>query len=63
MEEAHHIGEVVGGVTALLLIAAGVLAFTKKVKVPFTVLLVIVGMILRAISEAYPQLLPGIAEF
>lgn len=63
MEEAHHIGEVVGGVTALLLIAAGVLAFTKKVKVPFTVLLVIVGMILRAISEAYPHLLPGIAEF
>jgi monovalent cation:H+ antiporter, CPA1 family len=63
MEEAHHIGEVVGGVTALLLIAAGVYAFTKKVKLPFTVLLVITGMALTALSEAYPHLLPGIAEF
>lgn len=63
MEEAHHIGEVVGGVAALLLIAAGVFAFTKKVKLPFTVLLVVVGMALTAFSEAYPHLLPGIAEF
>lgn len=61
-ESLHHIEEIVGGTVALLLIAAGLLALVKIVKLPFTVMLVVVGMALTGVSEAYPGLLPG-ADF
>lgn len=63
MEESHHIGEIVGGTVALLLIAAGIFALTKKIKLPFTVVLVIVGIALTTLSGMYPGVLPGIADF
>ena len=44
MTEASHIVELVGSIIALLLIAAIILAATKRLKFPFTVALVVVGM-------------------
>jgi len=56
MHETSHIAELVGGVVALLLIAAAILAATKRVKLPFTVLLVIVGMGLSWLASGFPPL-------
>jgi CPA1 family monovalent cation:H+ antiporter len=46
--------ELVATITALLLIAAGVLALTKRIKLPFTVALVLVGIALREAVEHGP---------
>jgi monovalent cation:H+ antiporter, CPA1 family len=63
MEESiEHLEEIVGGTVALMLIAAGLLAVVKKIKLPFTVMLVVTGMLLTTISEMYPHLIPG-SEF
>lgn len=63
MEESiHHLEEIVGGTVALMLIAAGLLGVVKKIKLPFTVMLVVTGMLLTTISEMYPHLIPG-SEF
>ena len=63
MEESiEHLEEIVGGTVALMLIAAGLLAVVKKLKLPFTVMLVVVGMGLTTLSKMYPHLIPG-ADF
>jgi len=56
MHETSHIAELVGGVVALLLIAAAILAATKRLKLPFTVLLVIVGMGLSWVANGFAPL-------
>jgi CPA1 family monovalent cation:H+ antiporter len=56
MHEASHIAELVGGVVALLLIAAAILAATKRIKLPFTVLLVVVGMGLSWVANGFAPL-------
>ena len=43
-EHAHgQVGDLVGGIIALLLIASAALAFCKKTKLPFTIVLVVIG--------------------
>ena len=42
----HLIIQIVGGTFGLLLIAAAVQAFSKRIKIPFTVALVVVGILL-----------------
>jgi CPA1 family monovalent cation:H+ antiporter len=43
MQHSSHVADLVGGIIALLLLAVAILAFTKKVRLPFTVILVLVG--------------------
>lgn len=57
-----HVAETVAGVVALLLIASAVLAVTKHIRLPFTVALVVVGVGLSVLADAFPGVLPGIAE-
>ncbi|MFT4712130.1 MAG: CPA1 family monovalent cation:H+ antiporter [Candidatus Azotimanducaceae bacterium] len=53
MHETSLLVEHVGGIIALLLVAAAVMAVSKKLKVPFTVLLVVVGASISFISETF----------
>ena len=52
MAEAHHIAEVVAGIVALVVIALLILAATRRIRLPFTISLVMAGMTLSALSEA-----------
>ncbi len=52
--------EIVEGVVGLLLIAAIILGVTRRLKLPFTVALVIVGIALSVVSSAYPGVLPAL---
>ncbi len=47
----HLIIQVVGGVFGLLLLASAVQALTKRIKVPFTVALVVVGILLAQLGH------------
>lgn len=55
MEHQSEVAEIVISTVILLLIAAGVLALSKRIKLPFTVLLVIVGLLLTQLAEHYPH--------
>jgi CPA1 family monovalent cation:H+ antiporter len=57
MEHSLHIAHLVAGIIALLLIAAVTLAVTERLRFPFTVALVLVGMVLTAVAQSYPQAL------
>ncbi len=61
--QAVHVAELVGGIIGLLLIAAATLAFTKRVKLPFTVALVLVGIGLSSIAESGPLFLRSIVDY
>lgn len=50
MTHSSHIADMVGSIIALLLLAVAILAFTKKTRLPFTVILVVVGMGLSALA-------------
>src|SRR5262245_31163650 len=58
MQPTSQVAGVVGGVITLLLIATVVLAVTRRLKLPSTVVLVLVGIGLAAWSAAYPHVLP-----
>src|SRR3984893_7505248 len=60
METGGGIVQIVEGVVGLLLIAAVTLGITRRLKLPFTVILVIVGIGLSAISSAYPRVFAGL---
>ncbi len=62
MTEDFAVIELVGIIVALLLIAGGVRAITKHVKVPFSVALVLVGIALRQLAEHGPEFLLPVAE-
>ena len=49
--------ELVGTIVTLLLIAVGIAALTKRVKLPFTVALVLVGILLRQFTDHGPEFL------
>lgn len=51
MHHSSHVAELVGGLIALLLLAVTVLAFTKKVRLPFTVVLVMAGVGLAYLAK------------
>jgi Na+:H+ antiporter len=56
MSEASHIPQIVGGVIALLTIAAAILVLTRRLKFPFTVALVLIGAGLSLSVRMLPQL-------
>jgi CPA1 family monovalent cation:H+ antiporter len=58
MQSTTHVAAIVGGVITLLLSATVVRAVTRRLKLPFTVMLVVVGIGLGALSAAYPYVLP-----
>ncbi|MCW9088815.1 MAG: cation:proton antiporter [Gammaproteobacteria bacterium] len=51
MHHSSHVAELVGGIVALLLLAVAILALTKKLRLPFTVVLVLAGITLAQLSE------------
>lgn len=62
MHQTSHIAELVGSIVALLLIATAILATTKRVRLPFSVVLVLVGTSLSALAEAYPDALSSLHQ-
>ncbi|MGM0595032.1 MAG: cation:proton antiporter, partial [Pseudomonadota bacterium] len=54
MHHGSHVAEIVGGVVALLLLAVAILALTKRIRLPFTVVLVLVGIGLAWLMERTP---------
>jgi CPA1 family monovalent cation:H+ antiporter len=55
MEQASNITQIVAGVVVLLLIASGIHALTKRFKLPFTVVLVLVGVALSSFAGSRPE--------
>lgn len=56
MHYASYVVEIVTGLVTLLLIAAAVLTITKRIKLPFTVILVLVGISLSMLTDYSPFL-------
>ena len=54
MGHASGVVEVVGGVITLLLIASATLAITKRINLPFSIALVLVGMALTWVAQTFP---------
>lgn len=63
MEHSSHLVYIVGGLVLLLVIAAASLGLSKRIKIPFTILLVLVGIGLSSIGSSYPQYLGLLADF
>src|ERR1700756_5097788 len=62
MQPTSQIADIVGGIIVLLLSATVVLAVTRRLKLPFTVVLVLVGIGLSALAAAYPHVLPALHD-
>ena len=63
MDEAgHHVIDVVGATVVLLLVAAGVMAISKRIKIPFTVALVVTGIALAQLAHFGGAILEPIAN-
>jgi monovalent cation:H+ antiporter, CPA1 family len=62
MQPTSYVAAVVGGVVLLLLIAAVTHAVTRRLKLPFTVVLVLVGIGLAGLSAAYPHALTMVRD-
>lgn len=62
---AHAVPEQVGAIFGLLLVAAAVLALCKRLSLPFTVVLVIVGLAIVQLARAFDDVtwLHGIAHY
>lgn len=55
MHAFPHTAALVGGIIALLLVASAILGLTKRLHLPFTVMLVLVGLFLSWLSDQYPD--------
>src|SRR5262249_1671137 len=62
MQPPSQVAALVGGVIALLLIAIVVRAVTRRLKLPFTVVLVLWGIGLSALTATYPHVLPALHD-
>ena len=63
MEHTSTVIDLVSAVTTLLLVAAAVLALSKRLRLPFTVMLVIVGIGLAELAKWSPWLLSPLVNF
>ncbi len=63
MQQATTVVELVALIVVLLFVAGAVRAFTKWVNVPFTVVLVVVGIAIRQLAELGPEFLRPFAEY
>jgi len=50
MHHTSHVADLVGGIVALLIVAVATLALTKKMRLPYTVILVVVGIALAQLA-------------
>jgi len=55
MEHSSHLADNVAGIIMLLLVAATTLAISKRIQLPFSVLLVIVGIVFASLIDTYPD--------
>lgn len=55
MEHVSHASEIIWNVFGLLLIALAMLLLARRMRMPYTVLLVLVGIGLAAIEKVYPE--------
>lgn len=55
MQHGIHLADNVAGVILLLLIAATTLSISKRIRLPFSVLLVIVGIVFASLIDTYPD--------
>lgn len=62
MHETSQVAEIVAGTVMLLLIAATVLGITQRLRFPFTVALVLVGMGLSLLAAGFPSAMQPIRE-
>jgi monovalent cation:H+ antiporter, CPA1 family len=62
MSEGSHIPQIVGGLVALLMIAAAVLVLTRRLKFPFTVALVLIGLGLSSTASVFPRVIPALRD-
>jgi len=60
VEEGHNIVQIVYSAVTLLLVAAGTMALAKKIRIPFTVALVLVGMALAQVASLGGETLSGV---
>lgn len=63
MDSGASVLELLRGLILLLLIAAGVRAFSNRTRLPFSVLLVFVGILLALIAKNFPQAFPPLHQF
>ncbi|HKV42906.1 MAG TPA: sodium:proton antiporter, partial [Blastocatellia bacterium] len=59
MNQTNEVMQVVAGIIGLLLIAAIVHGITYRVRLPYTIVLLLVGIGLHSLASTYPQLLPA----
>jgi len=58
VQSTSYVAAVVGSVITLLLIATGTRALTRQLRLPFTVVLVLIGIGMAAVFRAFPHALP-----
>ena len=58
VSESHHIAHIVAGIVCLLVVALVILAATRRIRLPFTISLVLAGLTLTALSETHPHWFP-----
>ncbi len=63
MHEVSHVENVVLGIAGMLLVGAGILWATKRVRFPYTVVLVLSGMGLAEAARQFPHSLEPLREF
>ena len=63
MEHTSTVIDLVSAITALLLVAAAVLALSKRLHLPFTVMLVVAGIALSEWAQWSPGILSPLVEF
>ncbi len=63
MEHTSTVIDLVSAITALLLVAAAVLALSKRLHLPFTVMLVVAGIALAEWAQWSPGILSPLVEF
>lgn len=56
MSHSSDVAIIVTAIVTLMLIAAGILALTKRIKLPFTIILVLVGIMLSLLADQQPAL-------
>ncbi len=62
MQHTSHIADLVGGIVALLIIAVATLALSKKLRLPSTVILVIMGIALAQLTGSAGYSVPILQE-
>ncbi|MBW2465822.1 MAG: cation:proton antiporter [Deltaproteobacteria bacterium] len=63
MESAHFVASLVATIVGLLLVASFTSTLAKRLHLPFTVMLVIAGMLLAILARHGPHFLHGIVQF